>query len=105
MTNETNFRDGNTNLHFVHVKGEPQIDKYGIRRASKKGRACFGCHMSHESNQPFMLLEKLESGKQVIYSLNFTKHQNGGKCFVGCHKPRDYDRGVMLPKDEQISLP
>ncbi len=101
-SSETNFRNDTLNLHYVHVRGRSTSDKYGIKSSNKKGRACFGCHLSHGSNQPFMLLSKLELGKISVYSLRYTKKDNGGSCVVGCHIERAYDRGK---KSDEISAP
>jgi predicted CXXCH cytochrome family protein len=101
---KTNFRDGTSNLHFIHVKGKAKGGKYGLKMYNKKGRACFGCHMSHQSDQPFMLLEELASGKMMVYSMAYTKLQDGGNCVVGCHNPRKYNREIK-GKEEEISVP
>lgn len=76
----TNFRNGNRNLHFVHVVGK------------KKGRSCRSCHEPHASNG-----EKLISKEGVNFGnwkipINFQITATGGGCAPGCHRQYKYDR-------------
>ncbi len=77
-TTLTNFRDGDENLHYLHVN-------------SPKGLTCTACHDPHASNQPKHLryLVPIGSGS---YPIKFTLTATGGTCVVGCHAPKSYDR-------------
>ena len=79
-TTLTNFRNGNLNLHYVHVNKNP------------KGRSCKACHEVHAGDQEKHIREEVPFGSMWSYPVNFTKLATGGKCVVGCHKPREYDR-------------
>ncbi len=77
---ETNFRDGEVNLHYVHVH----------RR--KKGRNCITCHDVHASDQENHIRTRIPYRRRFSISLEYTATATGGRCVVGCHKPRSYDR-------------
>jgi predicted CXXCH cytochrome family protein len=79
-TTLTNFRNGNLNLHFLHVNKDP------------KGRSCKACHEVHAGNQAKHIREEVPFGSMWSYPVNYTKFETGGKCVVGCHKPKQYDR-------------
>jgi len=74
----TNFRNGNNNLHFKHVRQE-------------KGRTCRACHETHASNFPKHIREKVPFGNWE-FPLNYTKTDTGGSCAPGCHRLKKYDR-------------
>lgn len=80
----TNFRDGQYNLHFLHVN-------------RKKGRTCTACHGAHASSQAKHIREEVPFGGWA-YPIQFTKTKNGGTCIVGCHAPKTYDRVKPLLK-------
>ena len=75
----TDFRNGDLNLHYLHVNKE------------RRGRTCRSCHATHASNKPKHIRESVPYG---VWSLpvGFTKTQTGGTCAPGCHLPKDYDR-------------
>jgi predicted CXXCH cytochrome family protein len=75
----TNFRNGDQNLHFVHVN------------KAEKGRSCRACHSTHTSSQPLHLRESVPFGKWDM-PVSFTQTQSGGSCKAGCHEPMAYDR-------------
>jgi hypothetical protein len=75
----TNFRDGDRNLHFLHVNKE------------KRGRTCRACHEVHASAYPLQLREKVPYGKWMM-PLNYKKRESGGSCHPGCHELEAYDR-------------
>ncbi|MBI5117521.1 cytochrome C [Candidatus Poribacteria bacterium] len=79
-TTLTNFRNGNRNLHFLHVNKDP------------KGRSCKACHEVHAGNQAKHIREEVPFGSMWSYPINYTKLETGGRCLVGCHKPKEYDR-------------
>jgi predicted CXXCH cytochrome family protein len=78
-TKLTDFRNGDTNMHFLHVNKE-------------KGRSCKACHEVHAGNQEKHIRKEVPFGKNWKLPVNFTKTATGGRCVVGCHKPKDYDR-------------
>jgi predicted CXXCH cytochrome family protein len=85
----TNFRDGEKNLHFVHVN-----DK-------EKGRSCKLCHNVHGSSDAKLIAESVPFGKWNL-PLKFVKTETGGGCSPGCHRPAFYDRespGRKPPKE------
>ena len=75
----TNFRDGERNLHYLHVNN-PQ-----------KGRSCRMCHDLHGSKSELLVAESVPFGKWSL-PLKFVKTEHGGGCTPGCHKPFTYDR-------------
>lgn len=77
----TGFRNGERNLHAVHVGKQPQ------------GRSCRACHTVHASRNEVMIADTVTFGQWNL-PLNFTKLETGGSCAPGCHKPETYDRGV-----------
>jgi predicted CXXCH cytochrome family protein len=78
-TTLTNFRNGSTNLHFVHVN------------KADKGRTCRACHEVHASHRPKHIREGVPFGGWEVKT-NFSKYQGGGKCAPACHVPRGYSR-------------
>jgi predicted CXXCH cytochrome family protein len=79
VDNQTNFRNGRLNLHYLHVN------------RGNAGHTCRACHIEHASNQPAHIREKVSSGDWVI-PIKFTKNKAGGSCLTGCHKEYTYDR-------------
>lgn len=76
----TKFRNGNRNLHFVHV-----ADK-------RKGRTCRLCHEPHASDGP--KLTGSEGARFGTWRLPFRLEltATGGRCSPGCHQSFGYDR-------------
>ena len=74
----TNFRNGDTNLHMLHVN-------------QKKGRTCRACHDVHASDQEDHIRENFLFGTATI-PIEYFKSETGGKCIPGCHRERAYDR-------------
>ena len=75
----TDFRNGNTNLHFLHVNKE------------RRGRTCRACHQTHASNLPRHIRESVPYGRWDL-PIQFEKTETGGGCKPGCHLPFAYDR-------------
>jgi predicted CXXCH cytochrome family protein len=76
----TDFRNGDGNLHFLHVNRE-------------KGRSCKACHEVHAGNQEKHIRREVPYGKiKWMLPIKFMKTETGGNCDVGCHKPQPYDR-------------
>ena len=83
----TDFRNGDLNLHFMHVNKDP------------RGRTCRACHETHASNLPKHIREKVPYGSWVL-PIQFTKTDTGGSCLPGCHIAKGYDR--KTPVDYSI---
>jgi predicted CXXCH cytochrome family protein len=75
----TDFRNGDLNLHYLHVN------------KPRRGRTCRSCHATHASSLPKHIRESVPYGTWSL-PIGFTKKQTGGSCSPGCHLPRDYDR-------------
>lgn len=75
----TDFRDGDLNLHFVHVNKKV------------KGRTCRACHETHASQNPKHIRETVPFGKWALH-IGFEKTSDGGKCSPGCHSPKSYNQ-------------
>lgn len=76
----TGFRDGDRNLHVVHVS---KVDK---------GRTCRACHEVHSDNgQQKHVLQNINFGGWQM-PMNFTADKNGGTCAPGCHAEKRYSR-------------
>jgi predicted CXXCH cytochrome family protein len=79
-TGLTQFRDGDRNLHFLHVN-------------QAKGRTCRSCHEVHASKRPAHIRESVPFGSgEWMLPLNYQKSPEGGSCMPGCHESRHYDR-------------
>lgn len=74
----TDFRNGEQNLHYVHVN-------------KKKGRTCRACHDAHASNNPRHIRDEVSFGEWNL-PVGFNKTENGGTCLPGCHQAFGYDR-------------
>jgi len=77
-TLDTKFRNGDRNLHFVHVN-------------KNKGRNCINCHEVDKVGK-IVFSKKVPFGKNWTLPVNVALTPTGGRCVVGCHKPKDYDR-------------
>ena len=75
----TNFRDGERNLHYLHVNNK------------QKGRSCRLCHNLHGGSSPKLMRDSATFGKWNL-PIKFVKTDTGGGCSPGCHKPAWYDR-------------
>ena len=79
VDNQTNFRNGRLNLHYLHVNRE------------NGGFTCRACHDAHASSQPAQIRDKAPWGIWEI-PIKFTKSKAGGSCLTGCHMEYTYDR-------------
>ncbi|MHC4082464.1 MAG: cytochrome c3 family protein, partial [Planctomycetota bacterium] len=77
-TTLTGFRNGDKNLHYLHVNQE-------------KGRTCRACHEIHAGTKPKRIKDFVPFGNWQ-YPVNFEMSEFGGRCAPGCHRPRSYDR-------------
>ncbi|MFH1263795.1 MAG: cytochrome c3 family protein [Pseudomonadota bacterium] len=75
----TNFRNGTTNLHFVHV------------RKGFKTHTCRNCHSPHASSQPKLIRTSVSFFEWEI-PLHYRPTKTGGSCESGCHPTYSYDR-------------
>lgn len=89
-TKLTGFRDGATNLHFLHVN------------KPVKGRVCTVCHDPHATDSPRLIKEKTLFGTWEM-PIRFQKTETGGSCYPGCHKRQAYDREKPVLKKEESS--
>jgi predicted CXXCH cytochrome family protein len=82
-TTATEFRNGSTNLHYVHVNRE------------KKGRTCRACHDIHAGNDDKLIRDSVPFGRgSYRLSIGYESTPDGGRCSTGCHEPLEYDRNV-----------
>lgn len=81
-TTATNFRNGEKNLHWFHVK-------------QAKGRTCRACHDIHSSDQEFHIRDEFPFGNAAI-PMEYRRTPEGGSCLPGCHKERKYDRAKAV---------
>jgi predicted CXXCH cytochrome family protein len=84
-TQLTGFRNGDANLHYVHVN------------RLEKGRSCKACHEIHGSDVPKHMARDVpfEGGGWAL-PINFRKTPTGGGCAPGCHQPYEYDRDTPV---------
>jgi predicted CXXCH cytochrome family protein len=78
-TSLTGFRDGDRNLHFVHVNQKT------------KGLTCRACHEIHAGNSEKQISNSVPFGDWRIPT-GFSRTATGGSCSPGCHKTYSYDR-------------
>ena len=84
FTTATGFREGEQNLHYVHVHRE-------------KGRACGICHAPHAGRLPKLMRESFPFGPgDWPMPIGFTKTDTGGSCMSACHEERWYDNSYSL---------
>ena len=84
----TDFRNGDVNLHYLHVNKE------------RRGRTCRACHQTHGSNHPRHIRESVPYGSWELPVGFGKKTETGGTCSPGCHIPKDYDR--VKPVDYSV---
>lgn len=82
--NLTDFRNGNQNLHFLHINKE------------RRGRTCRACHQTHASNHLKHIRTSVPYGGWKDLPLNFSKTDTGGLCDPGCHVEKAYDRQTAV---------
>lgn len=75
----TGFRNGERNLHFLHVN------------RPYKGRTCRACHEPHAGRKAKMIAESVRFGAWML-PINFEQSETGGSCAPGCHRAYSYDR-------------
>ncbi|MCK4993003.1 MAG: hypothetical protein KAS29_21040, partial [Bacteroidales bacterium] len=77
-TTATNFRNGDQNMHFLHINGT-------------KGRNCNLCHDMHGSPNEHLIADKVMFGNWEM-PVGFKALENGGSCLTGCHAEKQYVR-------------
>lgn len=82
---DTNFRNGDKNLHFVHLM------------VTGRGRSCKTCHEVHSAHQLHLVRDSLPGFGNWQVPINYTETEEGGTCVAGCHKPKYYDRMQAHP--------
>ena len=87
-TTLTQFRDGNRNLHFVHVNQE------------ERGRTCRACHEVHAAGQWHLIRDTVPYGPRgFLLELNFKPLPDGGQCSRTCHVTKAYNtRAAVNPR-------
>ncbi|MBK7104915.1 MAG: hypothetical protein IPH62_06495 [Ignavibacteriae bacterium] len=78
ITNETNFRNGTQNLHYVHVM-------------KKKSISCQSCHDMHGADNQHILGNFVYFGNWQM-PINYKVSEIGGSCLPGCHAQFSYSR-------------
>ena len=89
--NLTGFRNGDRNLHFVHVNRD-------------KGRNCRSCHETHASVSERHIRDSVPFG-QWNMPLKYARTETGGSCSPGCHKPFGYDRDHPVDNGQPLTAP
>ncbi len=79
----TAFRNGEKNLHYLHVN------------KASRGRSCKLCHVNHAGMLPKLIKDKVAFGNWR-FSMNFHKTDTGGSCSPGCHEKAGYDRKIPV---------
>lgn len=78
--NQTNFRNGDRNLHFVHVN------------KNEKGRTCRACHEVHADSGTQHHIKQEVLFKGWTMPMNYSPSAKGGSCSPGCHGEKTYSR-------------
>lgn len=84
FTTITGFREGDQNLHHVHIHRE-------------KGISCMICHQPHAGQLPKLMREGVAFGPGGWdLPIGFIQTKTGGSCMTGCHEQRWYDNTYSL---------
>ena len=87
------FRDGDRNLHYVHVNRE-------------KGRACDICHEPHGGAQANLVRDTFPLGPgRWPMPINYESTDTGGTCTSACHEVESYDNTGLVPAPELETSP
>jgi predicted CXXCH cytochrome family protein len=84
----TGFRDGEVNLHRLHVKSRERKNTMGSRMVP--GATCRNCHDPHSTEDPSLIRRVLDCGGVPCLTLEFKKAGDSGRCSRGCHTPVIY---------------
>ncbi len=88
----TGFRNGNQNLHVIHLAG------WG------RERSCETCHATHTSHNPELIRSTLAYGKWTV-PIGFVPTSTGGSCAASCHASRAYDRNHAVATTGPVAGP
>lgn len=86
----TNFRHGDNNMHFLHLKGD-------------KGKNCTMCHDVHGAKNEHLISEKVPFGNWQM-DMNYKVTDVGGSCATGCHAEKAYDKTFAISEEELTKL-
>jgi predicted CXXCH cytochrome family protein len=118
-TVHTGFRDGDRNLHYVHIMDEdpaapgaeapdpaaPPADGGLGQPTVRKGRSCGLCHEPHSSMQAKQIRESVQYGPQGWkLAIRFEQTATGGTCTSACHKLKSY-ANLQPPAPPQEPIP
>jgi len=82
-TTLTKFRNGDQNLHYLHVNKD------------ERGRTCRACHEVHAAKQIHQIRDAVPYGNTgYMLKVNFTQTPTGGTCAKTCHVTRSYTNSV-----------
>jgi predicted CXXCH cytochrome family protein len=82
----TLFRDGDVNLHYLHVNKE------------ERGRTCRACHEVHASEQKHHIRAGVPYGsKGWVLKINYSPTPFGGTCGKNCHDSKSYTNRTASP--------
>lgn len=87
----TAFRNGQQNLHFIHV-------------ANWNAHSCAVCHESHAGPRQRHLRRFIPFGRWEV-PLDYEKTDTGGQCGPGCHRTLAYDRQTPIALVQTILAP
>jgi predicted CXXCH cytochrome family protein len=77
----TSFRNGDTNLHYVHVNRD------------EKGRSCSVCHDAHAADADRHIRAEVPFGPgKWMLPIKYESLAEGGRCGPGCHQSFEYNR-------------
>jgi predicted CXXCH cytochrome family protein len=79
--------------------GAIKPNKYGIIKRGK-ARSCSVCHDPHGSSQSHNLIRTYSCEGVFCFTMTYYALEDGGKCMVGCHKPKSYHRTTSSAKSE-----
>ncbi len=92
--NVTSFRNGENNLHFVHVNSD------------KKGRSCKVCHDAHAASRDKHIRETVSYGAAGWkLPIKYEALAEGGRCGAGCHAPYEYNRVTPVVNNTSAPAP
>jgi predicted CXXCH cytochrome family protein len=74
----TSFRNGEDNLHWLHVSGE-------------KGKSCLMCHSPHATDNLHLIRTTVKFGTWN-FNMNYKATETGGSCLPSCHVEKTYTR-------------
>lgn len=91
-TNATSFRNGQSNLHFVHAN------------EGTRDKNCRTCHLPHAGENDRIIRTSMKFGKWNMPVL-YEKTATGGSCQPGCHARYAYDRIKPVPSTRPTTMP